>query len=332
MIAVNTWEKTLLPILPPTIAAAAVALSPSVAGQITEIRMRVGQPVLIMTGKIDRMLCVDGTLTGKAAQAVVCTREDIAKALQLISRNSIYAFEQELRSGYITVTGGHRVGIAGQAVMDNGKLKTLKNISSLNIRLAREQKGAADLVFPYVVSGGRITSTLIISPPRCGKTTLLRDLIRQISSGNPHYGFTGAQVGVVDERSELAGCCDGVPTVDLGPRVDVLDGCPKAAGMIMLIRSMAPQAVATDELGSAEDVQSVREALYAGVAVLTTVHGNNAQDAARRPHVGELLAGQCFERLVILSDQPSIGTIEEISDVRSGRCLYHRKNGVKVCG
>lgn len=331
MIPINTWKKTLIPILPPTIASATLSLSSSVAAQVTEIRMRVGQPVLIMVGRMDRMLCSDGTLTGKTSQAVICTHDDIAKALQLISRNSIYAFEQELRSGYITITGGHRVGIAGQAIVDNGRLKTLKNIGSLNIRLSREKKGAADVVFPYVVRDGRIASTLIISPPRCGKTTLLRDLIRQISAGNPGHGFTGAQVGVVDERSELAGCCDGVPTVDLGPRVDVLDACPKATGMIMLIRSMAPQAVATDELGSAEDAQAVREALHAGVAVLTTVHGHNAQDVSCRPHIGELLADQCFERLVILSDQPVIGTIEEISDVRSGGCLY-RKNGVKVCG
>jgi stage III sporulation protein AA len=332
MIAAISIEKTLIPILPPSIAEAVLRLPAFILQQVTEIRLRVGQPVLIMIGRADNMLCSDGILRNEVTRAVTCTREDIIKALQLISRNSLYAFEQELQAGYITISGGHRVGIAGQAIMDNGKLKALKNISSLNIRLAREQKGAADLVFPYVVSGGRIASSLIISPPRCGKTTLLRDLIRQISTGSLSHGFAGAQVGLVDERSEIAGCWDGVPTVDLGPRVDVLDGCPKAVGMIMLVRSMAPQAVATDELGSVEDAQAVREALHAGVAVLTTVHGHDAADAARRPNIGDLVKDQYFDRFIILSDQPAIGTVEEIADARTGRNLYNRKNGVKVCG
>lgn len=332
MFAAIILEKTILPILSPQIAAAAAKLSPLVLQQITEIRLRVGQPVLVMTGRTDRMLCQDGSLTEERNHAVMCHREDITKSLQLISRNSLYAFEQELQAGYITVSGGHRVGIAGQAILDNGKLKALKNITSLNIRLAREQKGAADAVFPYVISGNHIASVLVISPPRCGKTTLLRDLIRQISIGSPKHGFAGAQVGLVDERSEIAGCFDGVPTVDLGPRVDVLDGCPKAVGMIMLIRSMAPQAVATDEIGSAEDARAVREALHAGVSVLTSVHGQDAADVASRPNIGELIRDNCFERFIILSDQPSIGTVEEIIDARTGKRLYSKTSGVKVCG
>lgn len=325
-------EKTLLPLLPPLIAAAAVRLPAAAWQQMTEIRLRIGQPVLIMLGGSDYLLSPDGKLSNVANQAMICSRDDIGKMIQFISRNSLYAFEQELQAGYITVGGGHRIGIAGQAIIDNGKLKALKNISSLNIRLAREQKGAANLVLPYVIADGRIASSLIISPPRCGKTTLLRDLIRQISCGSPQHGFSGVQVGLVDERSEIAGCWDGVPTVDLGPRTDVLDGCPKAVGMLMLIRSMAPQAVATDELGSMEDVQAVREALHAGVAVFTTVHGRDAADAARRPHIGALINEQAFERLIILSDRPAIGTVEAITDGRSGRNLYRRQDGVKVCG
>ena len=139
-----TLETTILPILPPRIAVAAARISPSVLSQITEIRLRVGQPVLVMMGRADMMLRLDGLLTSQCSQAVVCDRDDIAKSLQLISRNSLYAFEQELQSGYITVSGGHRVGLAGQAIVDNGRLKALKNISSLNIRLAREQIGAAN--------------------------------------------------------------------------------------------------------------------------------------------------------------------------------------------
>lgn len=326
MIAVKP-ELSAFAILPPHLAEAAAKLPPSLIAQITEIRLRIDQPVLVMTGTSDRMLCEDGLLTADYARAIVCRRDDLGKSLQLISRNSLYAFEQELKEGYITVSGGHRVGLAGQAIVENGRIKALKNISSLNIRFAREKKGTADLVLPYLTRDGQIASTLIISPPRCGKTTLLRDLIRQISTGNPHCGFFGEQVGVVDERSEIAGCCDGVPTVDLGPRVDVLDGCPKAAGMMMLIRSMSPQVIATDELGSADDARAVREALHAGVAVLASMHGSCAADIALRPGIGELLSEQYFERLVILSDRPIIGTIREIINPRTGSSLYHSKEG-----
>ena len=332
MIAAISLEKTVFPILPTQIAVALARAPVSVMQQVTEIRLRVDQPVLIMQGREDRLLSPEGVLSAERANALICSREDVAKALQLISRNSLYAFEQELQAGYITICGGHRIGLAGQAIIDNGKLKALKNISSLNIRLAREQKGAADFVLPFVLAGGRIASTLIISPPRCGKTTLLRDLIRQISIGSERYAFPGAQVGLVDERSEIAGCFNGVPTVDLGLRVDVLDGCPKAVGLIMLVRSMSPQVVATDELGSAEDATAVREALHAGVSVLASVHGQDALDVARRPNIGELIREQAFERLIILSDDPSIGTVEEIINARTGQSLYRRKNGVKVCG
>lgn len=320
-------ELSALAILSPRLAEAAAKMPLSLTAQITEIRLRIDQPVLVLTGIADRMLSADGSFTADYARAIICRRDDIAKSLQLISRNSLYAFEQELQGGYITVSGGHRIGIAGQAIVENGKVKALKNISSLNIRFAREKKGAADLVFPYIIRNGQIVSTLIISPPRCGKTTLLRDLIRQISTGNPCCGFFGAQVGVVDERSEIAGCCDGVPTVDLGPRVDVLDGCPKAAGMMMLIRSMSPQAIVTDELGSADDARAVREALHAGVAVLASMHGSCAADIAMRPGIGELLNEQYFERLVILSDQPAVGTVKEIVNSRTGGSLYHCKEG-----
>lgn len=325
-------ESTILPILPPRLAEPIAHLTLAIWSQVTEIRLRAGQPLLVMMGTADRMLRADGTLTLERSQALVCLYEDIAKALQLISRNSLYAYEQELQSGFITVGGGHRIGIAGQAIVDNGKLKALKHISSLNIRLSREQTGAADLVLPYIVRAGQIASTLIISPPRCGKTTLLRDLIRQISTGSPRHGFSGAQIGLVDERSEIAGCCDGVPTVDLGPRVDVLDGCPKAVGLLMLIRSMGPQAVATDELGSFEDARAVREAVHSGVAVLASVHGRDVPDVTRRPNISELIKDQCFERFVVLSDQPVIGTVEEIVDACTNNVLYKRKSGVKTCG
>lgn len=293
--------------------------------QITEIRLRIGQPVLLVAGQQDYLLGQDGIAATQGAAIVICRRADIDQAVQLISRNSLYAFEHELQAGYITVGGGHRVGIAGQAIIEQNKVKTLTKISSLNFRLAREQKGVAKKVLPYVLVEQSVVSTLIIAPPRCGKTTLLRDLIRLLSLGEGHR--PGLQIGLVDERSEIAGCVDGVPSVDLGPRVDVLDGCPKAVGMLMLIRSMSPQVVVTDELGSAEDVLAVREAVHAGVAVIASVHGRDFADVLKRPHVGNLLIDCCFERVVVLTDRPAIGTISGVIDVSGKQNLLLRNGG-----
>jgi len=309
----NILEKYIFPVLPPHLVTIISAVPTSQLAYLIEIRLRVNRPLLLVLGSVDIMLNSVGDIVNNLDGAYLCTREDINKILQAISKNSLYAFEQELKMGFLTIHGGHRVGLAGQAIVDGGEIKALKNISSLNIRMAREIKGCGDTIIPYMITGGkRILSTLVISPPCCGKTTLLRDLIRQISIGNNE--FRGQQVGVVDERSEVAACKNGIPTVDLGPRTDVLDGCPKASGMLMLIRSMSPAVVATDELGRAEDVCAVCEALNAGVSILATVHGRDINEVLQRPHVGELILHKYFERYIILSDQPKMGTIEKIID------------------
>ncbi|MDD4599765.1 hypothetical protein SDC9_30303 [bioreactor metagenome] len=318
-------------ILPPNIVTVLGRIPVSRAASITEIRLRVDKPLLLVLGTEDFMISLEGRLIQDAQYACFCTQEDIGRTFQLICRNSIYALEQELKMGFITVKGGHRIGLAGQAIMKDGELKAIKNISSLNIRLAREVKGCCDLVLPYIINGEKkVWSTLIISPPRCGKTTILRDLIRTLSTRSS--SFKGVQIGVVDERSEIAACLNGVPTVDLGVRVDVLDGCPKSEGMLILIRSMSPQVIATDELGRQEDAYAVREALNAGISVIATVHGQDVDEVANRPYVGELVKGRFFERYIILSDSPTIGTIKEIIEVKTGDSLYLHRQGVKACG
>jgi stage III sporulation protein AA len=218
--------------------------------------------------------------------------------------------------------------------MRDGELKALKNIASMNIRLAREIHGCADKLLPYLTCGPRaVYSTLVIGPPRSGKTTVLRDIIRQISGGAAGRGnFAGVQVGLVDERSEIAACQNGIPTVDLGPRVDVLDGCPKATGLLMLIRAMSPQVVVTDELGREADALAVLEALHAGVSVIASVHGRDAADILRRPYIGSLIEARCFERYVMLSGAPSVGTVAAITAAHNDELLYSLKGGVKICG
>ena len=322
-------SEHIYPILPPHIARLIAALPGSLLHKLTEIRIRANQPLQLVLGNQDITVQTEHT-----SQVYQCTSEDVHRTFQLLCKNSVYAFEEEVRQGYLTIAGGHRVGLAGQAITFEGTVSTLKSISSLNIRLAREIPGCADRILPLVTAKehNEVFSTLIISPPRCGKTTILRDLIRQLSAGNPLLGITGVPIGVVDERSEIAACQQGIPTVDLGPRVDVLDACPKASGLLMLIRSMSPRIVATDELGRREDALAVREAVYAGVKVIATAHSRTIDEFQRRPYVGELIQEQVFERFIILSNRSGPGTIEEVLDSRRKKLIGNCLNEVSVCG
>ncbi len=248
---------------------------------LQEIRLRAGRPIVLQMDGSEVFLTAQGDFTDSLARACPAGEREISDMLEHICHYSPYAFEEELRQGFVTVAGGHRVGVAGQAVLgSDGSIRTLKNISFINIRVSHQKKGAADRVLGRMYGEGRLKSALIISPPGCGKTTLLRDLIRQISDGNP-YG-EGLAVGVVDERSELAGSFMGIPQNDMGMRTDVLDGCPKEKGMLMLLRSMSPQVVAIDELGSEGELKALGQAAACGCRILATVHGENRRDVERR--------------------------------------------------
>ena len=249
--------------------------------QLQEIRLRCNKPiVLLMEGK-EYFLDCNGMLLDNPEVGYRVEQEEIEALLNHICHYSLYAYEDELRQGFITVPGGHRVGIAGQVVMEqDGSVRTMKNISCINIRISHQIRGAADVVIPYLYHNGQLKNTLIISAPGCGKTTLLRDMIRQISDGNSYGG--GMCVGVVDERSEIAGSFQGIPQNDIGIRTDVLDACPKALGMMLLLRSMSPQVIAIDELGGEADMQALHMAAFCGSRIVATVHGADVQDVFRR--------------------------------------------------
>ena len=195
---------------------------------------------------------------------------------------------------------------------ENGQVKTLRYITSLNIRVAHEVKGCADAVLPWLYSPDGLCHTLLISPPRCGKTTLLRDLIRQISNGR--IGFRGMRVGVVDERSEIGGSHLGVPGLDVGVRTDILDGCPKAEGMMMLVRSMSPELIAVDEIGGNADMEAMENAISCGCRILATVHGSSLEEIRQKPLVSGLLQTGIFERFVVLDARHGPGTVRAILD------------------
>ena len=277
---------------------------------IQEIRLRVHRPIVVYMGGCELFLDRDGRFTTSISEASSATPDQLQRILEHICSYSLYAFEDELRQGFITVNGGHRVGVAGQVVLEEGHVRNIKNISFLNIRISHEIKGAADKVLPEVYRSGRLQNILIISPPGCGKTTLLRDLIRQVSDGNA-YG-AGLTVGVVDERSELGGSFQGIPQNDLGMRTDVLDGCPKEEGMFLLLRSMTPQVIAIDELGSKEEFAQLLRACACGCRILATMHGEGPEDVKRRFGVDEEIWWRLFEQYILLGKEEGGCVVREV--------------------
>lgn len=276
---------------------------------VQEIRLRVNRPILIRKAEGDCYLDEQGKFTGLKEEAYQFGQQEMDEMLMHLCHDSPYAFEDELRQGFLTVPGGHRVGVAGQVVLEeNGRVRTVKHICYMNIRFARQILGVAEPVLPYVYQRGQMQNCLVISPPGCGKTTLLRELVRCISEGSA-YG-EGLHVGVVDERSEIAGSYLGVPQNDLGSRTDVLDACPKALGMMMLLRSMSPQVIAVDELGDDRDVEALMEAAACGSKILATVHGTDLEDVAGR--FPSLCSRRLFACVIVLGRRNGQPVIEKI--------------------
>lgn len=312
--------KSIFDSVPLNIRKMIAGLSPGELECIEEFRLKAGAPFIIYGSGDSAYITGDGRISSNKARAYIISAEDTAKALQLMCDCSIYSIEDELRNGYITIRGGHRVGVVGKVVTEGGRVKTIKDISGLNIRISRQVIGCSSALLPSLIRGtGSVYNTLIISPPQCGKTTLLRDIIRQLSDGIPSLGFKGVKVGVVDERSELAGCYRGIPQNRIGIRTDVLDACPKAQGMMMLIRSMSPKVIATDELGRPEDPAAIEEAISAGVNIITTVHGWDLEDVLRKQVIGKLMRNGIFERVIVLSRRKGPGTVEEVMDASKGK-------------
>lgn len=275
--------------------------------KLQEIRLRIGKPLIIVSDNIEFVL------------RKTIEKEELMEILEYVSNYSLHAFENELKQGFITIEGGHRVGMTGQVLIENGEVKNIKHISSMNIRISHEILNCADAILPYITRNKQICNTLIISPPRCGKTTLLRDLVRQVSDGS--RWVKGCTVGVVDERSELGGCYLGVPQNQLGIRTDVLDNCPKSKGMLMLIRSMSPQVIAVDELGSTEDIHALEYAMHCGCKMIATVHAASMDEIRSKPLFEQMVKEHRFERYVVLGNRQRIGEINGIYDER-GSLLF----------
>ena len=293
--------QSIFSFLPKKIAEQLQYMPPGVLDKIEEIRIRIGRPIEISAGGSYEFL------------PFIVTEEEATQLLNRITQFSMYTMEEELKRGYITIEGGHRVGIAGKVILDGGHVKAIIHISSYNIRIAREKIGCAENLIPYLYDDDW-RNTMIIGPPQSGKTTILRDLARIISIGDGNPAKRALKVGIVDARSEIAGCVQGVPQLQFGPRIDVLDACPKAEGMMMLIRSMSPDVIVADEIGRMEDAEAVIEAIHAGIKLMTTTHGYSFDDVMKRPSIKKLMNYRAFERFVVLSRDSKRGFHYKVID------------------
>lgn len=262
---------------------------------LEEIRLRTGCEVTAVLAGAEEALCV--------RRPLICTRSMLEQLVNAACGYSAYAAEETLRQGYLPLKGGHRVGLCGTAVMDGTRIITMKEISSANVRIARQIPGCAEELARTLAA--HPVNTLLIGPPGSGKTTLLRDLVRQMSD---RYGW---RMGLVDSRGELAACLGGEPQLTVGRRTDVVSRMPKAEAMELLLRTMNPQWIAVDEITAAEDVEAMDRSAYCGVGILATAHGSGREDLVQRPLYRRLVELNLFQTLVIL-DREKTARVERM--------------------
>ena len=269
---------------------------------VQEIRIRVGSQIIIKTNKKDDIII-----------NYFVTREDILEIMQVICNNSIYSYQNEIANGYITINGGHRVGITGDVVLENNKVINIKYISSLNFRIARQILDCSNNILKYVINleENTIFHTLIVSPPGAGKTTILKDLVRKISDGIPEIGFKGIDVSLIDERGEISAMYNGVPQNKIGIRTDVLENVSKPIGIKMAVRSMAPKVIVADEIGNYNDIEAINYAVCSGVKGIFTAHSLSYETMMLNKELNKLINMKIIERIIFL-DSKTKGKIKNV--------------------
>ncbi len=250
---------------------------------IEEIRLRTNKPIILKNSNGNNLLIH------------IVSKEELLETFQKVCEQSIYSYQKQICEGFITIKGGHRVGITGSCVIENGKIININYISSLNFRIAREKKDVSNKILKYILNENDVNNTLIISKPGCGKTTILRDLVRKIS--------TKKTCGIVDERGEIASMYKGEPQNDIGILSDVMDNCTKSDGMKMLIRSMSPEVIVCDEIGNKQDIEAINYAMCSGVKGIFTAHGNSLEEIMLNEQISQLLKKYIVQVIIILDDK-----------------------------
>lgn len=274
---------------------------------IQEIRFRSGRPLMVYHSGTAGFVTEAGRLTSDRERAVIVSGADISSLLAAFCENSVYAYQSELCDGFLTIRGGHRVGVSGRCVCSGGSITNVTEVSGLNLRIAREFFGCAEQILPAITGAdGTVRSTILLAPPQCGKTTVLRELARVLSER--------FKVTVIDERSEIAAMKEGVPQFQVGLQTDVLDRFPKAAGMLCAVRSLSPDVMITDELGGEEDIAAVKNVFNAGCRIITSMHGFGAEEL----HGGRRELFALFDRAVVLMRKNGVPKIREILDIPKG--------------
>ena len=288
--------------LPSAILSRLGALSDSVQLAAQEIRLRLNRPIEIVCPESRYYIKQNGCTTQILSDGLpAVTRRELDETFHALCGYSVYSHGSEIAEGFLPLKGGHRAGLCGTAVFRDGRIVNLRDISSVCIRIAREHRGCAEELFYRLPDGG----ALICGEPCSGKTTLLRDLGRLCST------VGGKTTALIDERGELAGTVGGEHQNDVG-MCDVLDGFPKAQGMLTAIRSLSPQLIICDELGSREDAEAVLDCLNRGVDVIAAVHAESCSDILSCPAVRAMIEAGAFKSLVFLSDRRRAGKIREL--------------------
>lgn len=288
-------KKEILCYMPESIREVMLRVSKSCLEEINEIRLRIGKPIILRAKDND---CVVKKID---SSEYILRNAELSRIFEMMCKNSIYAWQDEIANGFLTLRGGHRVGISGKAIYKNSDVYSIRDISGLNIRIARQVMGAGDSFIQEIIKDKQFISTLIVSPPGFGKTTVLRDLVRQMSNGVDDV--KGVNISLIDERSEIAAVFNGIPQNDIGIRTDVMDGISKYDGINMMVRSMGPEFIATDEIGTKEDVEAILYAVNSGVKILATAHGNDMEDLMRRSELASVIKKGIFEKIIFLNKE-----------------------------
>jgi len=300
-----------LSVLPERVAKTLEALDGKIIENIHEVRLRANKPLTLTIINGNYFIAEGGLPAFNCENPIIISDEELDEIFSKICEYSFYTYQDDIANGFVTMQNGNRVGIAGTAVLENGsRIVSFKNINSLNIRISREVKGAANEIINEILTedSKEILGALVISPPKFGKTTILRDLARQLS-------IKGKRVALIDERNELAAVCEGMPQNDVGKLTDILTGIPKDKGILYALRNLSPEVIICDEIGGSAEIDGVIYALNAGVPVIASAHSGSYEELLKRPGFPYLLNSGAIKKVFVINSKSGIGKISEVIEV-----------------
>ena len=283
----------------PFIRTALMKIPDKIKNNIQEICIRINSSIIIFTQNKSYFVGKNGEITPEDPKSLLISQNDILETMKILCNFSIYSYQNQIKEGFITLKGGHRVGISGTAVINNNEIINISDISSINFRISREVLGCSDRIFDKF--GLNIGGTLIIGPPSSGKTTILRDIARKLSTS--FDGDKLIKVSIIDERREIAASYQGVPQRDIGFS-DVLSGFPKAEGIIRAIRTLSPKIIICDEIGGIEDAEAIKKSLNSGVGIIASIHAKSTDEMANSFRIKNILSSGAIKRAVLLDSNP----------------------------